>query len=56
MFLMIGGASALNTGILLKASGGSFEMFYLKGNLDTRLVKGIHGAAGQTKALLVIEG
>ena len=56
IYIKIGAAAVLNDGILLAASGGSFEMSYLKGNLDTRVVNAIHAAAGQTKNLLGIEG
>jgi len=56
VYIMIGAAAVLSTGILLAASGGQFEMSFLKGNVDTRVINAIHAAAGQVKNLLVISG
>lgn len=54
IYLKVGVAAVLNQGIRLEASGGSYEMSSLRGNLDTRAVNGISSGAG--KVLLVTEG
>jgi hypothetical protein len=54
IYLKIGSAAALNTGIRLNANGGSYEMYAAAGNLDTRAINAISSGAGKT--LLVTEG
>ena len=55
VYIMLGAAAVAGTGIRL-AVGASFEMSKVKGNLDARVINCIHGSAGLTKNLLVIEG
>jgi hypothetical protein len=54
IYLNIGAAAALNSGIRLNAQGGSYEMSAAYGNLDTRAINAISSGAG--KILLVTEG
>ena len=54
VYLALGGAAALNTGIRLNANGGSYEMSKKLGNLYTGVVNGISGVAGQV--VCVTEG
>ena len=54
VYLALGGAAAINTGIRLNANGGSYEMSSALGNLYTGAVNGISGVAG--KVVLVTEG
>ena len=53
IYLNIGSAGVLNTGIRLNANGGSFEMSKELGNLSTAAINGISSAA--SKNLLVTE-
>ena len=52
---MIAVTSVANQGIRLSATGGSYEIGKLYGNLDTRAVNAIHNGTGN-KTLLVAEG
>ncbi len=54
VYLALGTAAVLNTGIRLNASGGSYEMSKKLGNLYTGVVNGISSAASKT--VLVTEG
>jgi hypothetical protein len=54
VYLALGAAAALNTGIRLNANGGSYEMSAKLGNLYTGVINGISGVAG--KVVLVTEG
>lgn len=54
IYIKIGAAAVLNQGIRLNASGGSYEMSAIHGNLDTRAINGI--SSGAAKVLLVTEG
>jgi len=50
-----GDDAALETGVVLKADGGHYEMSGAFGNLTTAKIAAIHGGAG-TKRLLVTSG
>ncbi len=54
VYLGLGAAAALNTGIRLNALGGNYEMSKKLGNLYTGAVNGISGVAG--KVVCVTEG
>lgn len=53
IYLMIGAAAVLNTGIRIAANGGAYEMADVYHNLDTRKVQAI--ASAGSKNLLVTE-
>jgi len=54
IYINIGGTAAVNTGIRIPASGGSYEMSSKLGNLSTAAIAGICASGGMT--LLVTEG
>lgn len=54
VYLALGVAAVVNTGIRLNASGGSYEMSKKLGNLYTGVINGISGIAG--KVVLTLEG
>ncbi len=54
VYLALGAAAVVNTGIRLNALGGNYEMSKKIGNLYTGAVNGISGIAG--KVVLVTEG
>ena len=54
IYISIGTATALNSGIRLNANGGSYEISARYGNLDTRVINCISSVA--SKKLLVTEG
>jgi len=56
IYIAIGASAELNKGIRLNAGGGAFEMCRSLGNLSTQAVNGIHGVAGVTKNVTVLEG
>lgn len=55
IYLKFGAAAVLNDGVRLSASGGSYEMSPMLGNLYTGAVNAIHGGSGN-KVLLVTSG
>lgn len=54
IYIKIGAAAVMNQGIRLNASGGSYEMSFLIGNLNTGTVNAI--CTSGSKVLLVVEG
>ena len=54
IYLKLGAAAVLNQGIRLNASGGSYEMSKLLGNLYTGAINAICATGG--KKLLILEG
>lgn len=54
VYIKIGSAASLNSGIRINPNGGSYEMSAIYGNLDTRVINAISSVAG--KLLLVTEG
>jgi len=54
IYLALGAAAAVNSGIRLNANGGAFEINWA--NLYKGAIYGIHAAAGLTKVVTVIEG
>ena len=54
VYLAMGEAAVLNTGIRLNANGGSYEMIPSANNVIEDAVNGIHGGSG-TKEVLVTE-
>lgn len=54
VYLSLGVAAVVNTGIRINANGGSYEMSRKQGNLYLGAVNGISGIAG--KVVLVTEG
>ena len=54
IYIKVGVAAVLNQGIRLNASGGSYEMSFLIGNLNTGAVNAI--STSGSKVLLVAEG
>ena len=55
IYIKLGAAAVANQGIRLNASGGSYEMSAMLGNLYTGAINGIHAGVGN-KALLMTEG
>lgn len=55
IYLGLSVAAVLNKGIRLNASGGSYEMSFLLGNLFTGAVNAIHAGVG-TKNMMMTEG
>ncbi len=55
IYCKIGVAAAVNQGVRLNASGGSWELSAHFGNLDPRAINCIHGGTGG-KTLLATEG
>ncbi len=55
IYIKLGAAAVLNQGIRINASGGSYEMSAMLGNLYTGAINGIHGGAGN-KVLMSTEG
>lgn len=54
VYLNLGGAAVVNTGIRLNANGGSYEISRKQGNLYLGAINGISGIVG--KVVLVTEG
>lgn len=52
VFLRIGAAATLNTGIRLDPAGGTYEMRQDANNVDPRVVNGIGDAAGPAVILV----
>ena len=55
IYLKLGATAVANQGIRLNASGGSYEMSELEGNLYVGAINGIHGGTGN-KVLVIMEG
>ncbi len=55
VFLALGAAAVLNTGIPLAPNGGAYQMTMAEGNLYTGDVYAIHGGSGN-KPLCISEG
>ncbi len=55
IYVKLGAAAVLNEGIRINASGGSYEMSALLGNLYAGAINGIHGGTGN-KVLMITEG
>jgi len=55
IYIALNSAAVANQGIRLNASGGSYEMSAMLGNLYTGSINGIHAGIGN-KVLLVLEG
>jgi len=54
IYLALGAAAAVNSGIRLNANGGAYEINWT--NLYKGAIYGIHGVAGVTKNIAVVEG
>ena len=55
IYCKVGAAAAVNQGVRINASGGSWELGTHFGNLDPRAINCIHGGTGG-KTLLATEG
>lgn len=56
IYLRLGAAAVVNTGIRVNASGGSYEMSAAGGNLYRGAIYANHGGGAVNKVLLVTEG
>jgi len=54
IYLALGAAAAVNSGIRLNAGGGAYEINWT--NLYKGAIYGIHAVAGVTKTVTVVEG
>jgi len=54
IYLALGAAASVNSGIRLNANGGAYEINWT--NLYKGAIYGIHAAAGLTKNVTVVEG
>jgi len=56
VYLNLGAAAVVNTGIRLNAGGGSYEIAGANGNLYRGAINANHGGGAVNKVLLVTEG
>jgi len=54
IYLALGAAASVNSGIRLNANGGAYEINWT--NLYKGAIYGIHAATGLTKRVVVVEG
>jgi len=54
IYLALGAAASVNSGIRLNANGGAYEINWT--NLYKGAIYGIHGVSGVTKTVTVVEG